>query len=511
MKIEWRNPAGVSKTPDFYLRNQRHDHVRDFYPVAPILDDIARHGTREKWRRPPQSLVDALAAANEEIGNPAGAALARRLSDPTSLVVTTGQQCHALGGPAMVAHKALSMVKIAEALKQKLGVPVIPLYWNHAEDHDLAEVAACALLRNQEVQVEDAPFSDLHRTAESVLIDENLAGFADRQIREIRWRGDPASLVPRVGMKWSDWSAQGVLATLHGIPLVIVEPRVIRPYSDSFWTAAQARGPEMTRAFADGTRAFESKFGPAPLQSPSGAFAFELLEDGRRVRLSETAFPTSSGPNRSPDAALRASYLQWFFPVVGHVFGPTELAYFGQISPMIRAMGLPVPAAIPRFTATWLRPREEKWRQELGLGGQAIFADPETWPEPPMGEDAAKLQTISERRQFAEAAAQAMVDGEPLERAFAQLQAKWQEAESKFFSAIRKEKERRGEAGRLARHRLAALVRPRGLPQERVLPFLNLAAGQPPGRLGEWTAQVDVFDYRHHLMVLEETDLAFPN
>ena len=54
-------------------------------------------------------------------------------------MVTTGQQPALYGGPLYNIHKALTAVRLAEALERRLDKPVLPLFWVASDDHDWAE------------------------------------------------------------------------------------------------------------------------------------------------------------------------------------------------------------------------------------------------------------------------------------------------------------------------------------------------------------------------------------
>ena len=64
----------------------------------------------------------------------------RSLAQPGTCVVIAGQQPGFLGGVLYDVYKALHAVRLARALRESWGVPVVAAFWNHADDHDIAEV-----------------------------------------------------------------------------------------------------------------------------------------------------------------------------------------------------------------------------------------------------------------------------------------------------------------------------------------------------------------------------------
>lgn len=67
--------------------------------------------------------------------------------------VVTGQQPGFLASPLYSLYKALQACRAAKDLSAQWGQPVVPIFWNHADDHDVAEVHhAWQLNRNLDLQ-----------------------------------------------------------------------------------------------------------------------------------------------------------------------------------------------------------------------------------------------------------------------------------------------------------------------------------------------------------------------
>ena len=56
------------------------------------------------------------------------------------VVVIGGQQAGLLTGPMYSIHKAISVITLAKQQREKLGIPVIPVFWIAGEDHDIDEI-----------------------------------------------------------------------------------------------------------------------------------------------------------------------------------------------------------------------------------------------------------------------------------------------------------------------------------------------------------------------------------
>ena len=81
-----------------------------------------------------------------------------------------------------------------------------------------------------------------------------------------------------------------------------------------------------------------------------------------------------------------------------------------------------------------------------------------------------------------------------------------QRARSELEQALQRQVERAADTGRRQRHHLQQWVRPRGRPQERVFGPLVLAGRADPRGLGSWLSDLDPWDFRQRVLILEQTE-----
>jgi bacillithiol synthase len=91
-----------------------------------------------------RELAAELAVANRGYGHPDADRLARKLADPATRVVVTGQQPGLFGGPLYAVAKAVAAARWAVEL-EAAGEPAVAVYWIATEDHDWAEVSAAVV------------------------------------------------------------------------------------------------------------------------------------------------------------------------------------------------------------------------------------------------------------------------------------------------------------------------------------------------------------------------------
>ncbi|HET7616038.1 MAG TPA: bacillithiol biosynthesis cysteine-adding enzyme BshC, partial [Bacillales bacterium] len=63
-----------------------------------------------------------------------------KIKNPDTVVVVGGQQAGVMTGPLYTIHKCLSILTLARQQQEKLGVPVVPVFWIAGEDHDFEEI-----------------------------------------------------------------------------------------------------------------------------------------------------------------------------------------------------------------------------------------------------------------------------------------------------------------------------------------------------------------------------------
>jgi bacillithiol biosynthesis cysteine-adding enzyme BshC len=91
-----------------------------------------------------RELADALAVSNRSYGHPEADAMTRKLADPATRVVITGQQPGLLGGPLYSFAKMVAAARWAAEIEAR-GEPAVALFWVATEDHDWAEMSTAVV------------------------------------------------------------------------------------------------------------------------------------------------------------------------------------------------------------------------------------------------------------------------------------------------------------------------------------------------------------------------------
>lgn len=329
---------------------------------------------------------------------PDGADPARlvRFVEEGGYMVTTGQQPGLFGGPMYSIHKALTAVRLAEALEAQLGRPVLPVFWVASDDHDWAEADHTHLVgTDNDVHrfALDAPESGgappLHRIPMGSSVTAQVEAFI-RCWPETDFAPDLAHLVKeaftpertlpeaytavlrtllgRFGLYFTD--AADPVVKQASAPLLLSELERsgdLEGVLSGTATRLEAAGYALqVPILEDGVNLF--------LEGPAGrerlyreGSGFRLRTSGALLTAEDIADAVGEDPRvLSPNVLFRPVVESHVFPTLAYVGGPGEMAYFGQLRAYFEAHGIGMPVVFPRWSAM---PVEHKIRKVLDKFG----------------------------------------------------------------------------------------------------------------------------------------------
>lgn len=343
-------------------------------------------------------VADVLIEQNNLFGAPeitiANIELLRQIN---TVVVVAGQQAGLFGGPMYTLVKAIHTIRLADKLqKENPDWNIVPLFWIAADDHDFEEVKSFRWIGvdNEEHSCEFNPLSEVHgKPVGSITIDETII-----QPIECFFSTNPdteftvalRSLIEMaysIGRTMSD--AFGILLThlLGKYGLIFANPADSRLKSLGAPVFAQA--VEKRAQIFDSIHKRDVKLDRLDYHKqiglPDDGTNLFIISNGKRegLRMTGMEFSTESGlsltmpelakviaeePERiSPNVVLRPVYQDVLFPVVANIVGPSELAYYAQISGVFELFNLEPPVYIPRLALTIIERRIEKILEEADL------------------------------------------------------------------------------------------------------------------------------------------------
>jgi bacillithiol biosynthesis cysteine-adding enzyme BshC len=481
-------------------------------------------------------LAQNLAHEQESRGAAAAAARARSLSQPRSVVVVTGQQAGLFGGPALVLYKAFATILVAQTLAERLGAPVVPVFWVASDDHDFAEIRATTAL-DERGALRDLRYrpalEPVGQPAARIVLDESIvavtdelaaglsgAPFRDFVVERARAAYRPgttlseafarflSSLLPELVVL--DASA-GWLKTL-ATPLFA---REIREFSPTSRLAAKVGAALVAAGYHEQVPVrpgFLNLFVYAEGQRRALAYTdggLEIRGTDRRIGIDEALTRLAAAPGDwSAGALLRPLVQDFVLPTAAYVAGPAEIAYHAQIGSCYAHLGVPRPTLVPRPGVTLVEPREARILEAERLDLAALKGDPgailAAWGRERHPEIEAAFARAREavRREMA-AVEQALAPLDPTLSAAADATVgrALHPIEGLHEKVVRAMKRREGERAERLRRTREALF-PGGAFQERVLGLIMPLARHGPGLLEVLAEAMDPWARGHQVVSL---------
>ncbi|MHB9134032.1 MAG: bacillithiol biosynthesis cysteine-adding enzyme BshC [Armatimonadota bacterium] len=365
--------------------------ITDLFPHQPsdaaaIARNTRRTGDTEALSTSLVGLQLKLGAAEPAIAN------ARLLADPTTPVVTVGQQPGLLTGPLYTPYKAISAITVARRLTVETGRPVVPVFWVGVDDADRDEVDHCAWW-DRAGNLHTVRYPPDAGEAGQLVGDMPAGSFAAQVLTELESLLDGLPYAEQVrkiltgtlemSVNFGDWFSRLMSALFSQFGLVICDPRLpeLRCLAAEVIRRELSMPLRTTEMVNAGAAELQRRGYPPQLTKPEYVCNVFLLEDGRRQRIEfhDDLFHAGGKsftqdmllmildqqPERFiPNAVLRPVIQEYLFASAAFIAGPNELGYWAELPEVINALGVPMPPVIPRAAATLVPPTQARLLRE---------------------------------------------------------------------------------------------------------------------------------------------------
>lgn len=291
--------------------------------------------------------------------------------------VVTGQQVGLFSGPLYTIYKALTAVKLANALGQKGLGSVVPVFWMASDDHDLAEIDHVTLMDKEnrlreircgtpsagsKIPVANVPLPqeivDCLRLIGELTLDTEFKAEIVAALKE--------DYAPR--RSYVEAFARWMTRLFKSSGLVFVDashPLLKKMGKDVFLREIAGGSPSTREAVAASERLRQAGYA-AQIPLHEGILNLFYVDPERRtIRCEGGTFEVQgmASPQTketllalagekpflfSPNVLLRPLYQDALLPTLAYVGGPAEIAYFAQLKGAYEAFGLPMPVVFPR-------------------------------------------------------------------------------------------------------------------------------------------------------------------
>jgi bacillithiol biosynthesis cysteine-adding enzyme BshC len=364
-----------------------------------FADPDHRRRVRARVRPMGAAVAEAVARQNAGLRPCAARAASIQALRAGAPAVVTGQQMGLFLGPLFTIYKAASAVRVARALAEAWGEPVVPVFWLQTEDHDAAEIAHVSVPSRHGAPLRlSVPVSAHERRSVGALplpeevaactahLREALAGLPHAEAHGARLEACYAA-----GKTWAGAFAQLLAQVFEGTGLVLVEPRDPALARHAATVHRRALGQATPLADALGERAaaliragFELPVhvrpgAPLCFFHPSGGagprFRLEGCAEGWR-EVGGAGLHTTDAVLRalevdplccSASALLRPVIQDTLLPTVAYIGGPGEIAYFAQLAPLYAGLDVPMPLVVPRVRIRLIEAKARAALTRLGV------------------------------------------------------------------------------------------------------------------------------------------------
>jgi bacillithiol biosynthesis cysteine-adding enzyme BshC len=479
-----------------------------------------------------RALAAALAQANASYGHARADELARKLADPATRVVVTGQQPGLFGGPLYTVTKALAAAKWAAELEAR-GESAVAVFWIATEDHDFAEVANAMLLGPEgPVRVglgeDPQPLAPLGMRTFGATIEVALAELRAALPGE-RWAAalDGVARWYRPEARFGEAFAR-LMTHLLGphCPLLLDAMLPAVKAAEGPWLERLVERRREVEAGLDAADArlrergytpqVERHPGASPLFVLQGearrrviwtANGFTLRGEGVERPLEELQARIAENPGAvSPSALARPALQDAILGTSVFVVGPGELAYLAQAAAVYAALEAPAPLVALRPQALVLEGHQPEHLQAWGGSLADLLAENADLDRlVSRGSGAAIAQPARERigAALGELRAPALALDPSLERPLEKTHETIERALEAFSHKLEAAAARRDETTRSRLLRLRGALRPGGVLQERALATLHFPAKYGPGFIEQMWGALELEPRRLQIVTVE--------
>jgi bacillithiol synthase len=365
------------------------DRVRPFYGES-YLDPTAWARAAAKIQFPDDRRAAIVEALREQNGDSESL---RKLAQPGTVAVVTGQQVGLFGGPAYTIYKAQTAVALAARLTAE-GIPAVPVFWLATEDHDFPEINHAyhydGAHQPQRLSVEGQPalpspvggvvppsypVTELAATLSGPYTEQVMtivgAAYAPGKSLGEAFLALMRALMPDSGLLYLD--------PLHNSYRAVAAP---------FLADAVQRSEELGAALIARNEELAAAGYHTQVHVEDSTSLFFTLHDGQRKALKRKGNTFTAGKKSStaaemavfaaklsPNALLRPVMQDYTLPTISYVGGPGEIAYFAQSQVLYERLLGRMPVITARSGFTLIDTRCDKLLMRYKLQVPDVFGE----------------------------------------------------------------------------------------------------------------------------------------
>jgi len=324
-------------------------------------------------------------------------------SKENTLAVVTGQQLGILGGPMYTFYKIITVIKLCNHLNERYDeFNFVPVFWLEADDHDFNEVRSINIINNDNnIKIieykNDIDPDDTKRSVGLIEIDDTIIDFFNQlkeNLRDTEFKKpllDTLESIYSPGKTFKTSFVELIHSLFDGYGLVILDPtdkrlkEKLKPVFRKEITDFRKHTEKLVFVSAKLEEVYNAqvKINPVNLffSTNDGRYSIEPVENEFRLKRKRKSFTkeellelVENEPERfSPNVLLRPICQDYILPTAFYIAGPSEIAYFAQVTPLYDFYEIQTPIIYPRASATLMEANINKTLEKYQLSVNEIF------------------------------------------------------------------------------------------------------------------------------------------
>ena len=325
------------------------------------------------------------------------------LAKGNTLAVVTGQQLGILGGPLYTFYKIITAIKLCNYLAERYDeFNFVPVFWLEGDDHDFNEVRSISIIDNENNNInigykEEIDPDDVKRSVGLIEFDESIDDFFNKLEENLRNTEFKNSLLDNLkniytsGRTFKTSFRQLIHSVFDEFGLVILDPQdkqikdLLKPIFRKEITDFREHTEKLVHVSAKLEEIYHAQVKVKPvnlfLSTDDGRYLIEPVENEYKLKRKRKSFTqeellelVENEPERfSPNVLLRPICQDYILPTAFYVGGPSEIAYFAQVTPLYDFYQIQPPIVYPRASATILEPNINKTLEKYDVTINEIF------------------------------------------------------------------------------------------------------------------------------------------
>lgn len=318
--------------------------------------------------------------------------------EQNAVTVVGGQQAGLLTGPLYSVHKAITVIVLAKQQRERLGIPVVPVFWIAGEDHDIDEINHT--FTNTLVKTTYGENTKVKKQASYTEIDERqLTEWVTDVFKTFGETAYTSALLDdvlvevRKSTNFTDFFVRLMhgLFKEHGLLMVDAAAPALREYETPYFEQLIDHSERIAEVVTAREAHLVELGYPMPIGATEDAANLFYTEDGARyllvrkdgkfVNLSANVQLTAEQLKEavrtnlclSNNVVTRPMMQDCVFPVLSFVGGPGELAYWSTLKEGFEVLGMKVPVFTPRLNITFITSHVQALLDDLQISAKDVL------------------------------------------------------------------------------------------------------------------------------------------